>query len=415
MDGLLSFLTPEQQAMAERQARQAMLTQLGFGLLQASTGAPGQRKPSLGQIVGQAGPGAMQAYQGGFDRTLQQIMLSQQMAEQKRKRDQEQEAAQRQSQAIAGLRTATQPVTAQTALSLPGQPGPTVGRANMIGQTPQITRDQALQFALNPDLPKDVRESLFKYVEATVPIEPKVAPGDVGAYEAALQRGFIPPGTTYEQFVAMRKPAPATTSVTNIVGGEKLSPGEIEQDKDFGKEIGQWKRGGGQDMAAQIAQLKPVIKALESGEPITGIRTAVQPDILLAMTNPKALQSRELVEEVVQRNLKTILGAQFTAQEGERLIARAFNPKLPPEENAKRVRRLFLQMSSAAEQKQAMADYFDQFGTLRGYQGKMPSVQDFYRAMEGDAGTMQIPAGGNLINAARRELERRELERRGVK
>ena len=112
----------------------------------------------------------------------------------------------------------------------------------------------------------------------------------------------------------------------------------------------------------------------------------------------------------MQRNLRTILGGQFTAQEGERLIARAFNPKLPPEENAKRVRRLFLQMSSAAEQKQAMADYFDQFGTLRGYKGKMPSVDDFYRAMEGDAGTMQIPAGGNLMDAARRELERRGVK-----
>jgi len=86
MDGLLSFLTPEQQAVADRQARQSMLTQLGFGLLQASTGAPGQRRPSLGQIVGQAGPGAMQAYQGSFDRTLQQIMLQQQMAEQQKQR-----------------------------------------------------------------------------------------------------------------------------------------------------------------------------------------------------------------------------------------------------------------------------------------------------------------------------------------
>jgi hypothetical protein len=97
MDGLLSFLTPEQQALADRQARQAMLTQLGVGLLQASTGAPGQRKPSLGQIVGQAGPGAMQAYQGSFDRTLQQIMLQQQMAEQQRQRATQETAAQRQT------------------------------------------------------------------------------------------------------------------------------------------------------------------------------------------------------------------------------------------------------------------------------------------------------------------------------
>jgi hypothetical protein len=306
----------------------------------------------------------MQAYQGSFDKTLQDMLRAQQIQDMQKQRAQQAQQQQQLETFVSGL--------------------------------PESEQARFRAF------PTQAAEAMFR--------EQKPPPGDVGAYEAALQRGFIPRGTTFEQFVAMRKPAPATTSVTNIVGGEKLSPGEIEQDKDFGKEVGQWKRGGGQDMAAQIAQLKPVIKALESGEPITGVSVAVQPDILLAMTNPKALQSRELVEEVVQRNLRTILGAQFTAQEGERLIARAFNPKLPPEENAKRVRRLFLQMSSAAEQKQAMADYFDQFGTLRGYKGKMPSVNDFYRAMEGDAGTMQIPAGGNLMDAAKRELERRGVK-----
>jgi hypothetical protein len=178
--------------------------------------------------------------------------------------------------------------------------------------------------------------------------------------------------------------------VQNILGGDKLTPGQESIDKKFADDYVAWRGGGGQDMTAQIAQLQPVIQALEAGQPITGMKVAVQPDLLLAMTNPQALQSREQVEEVVQRNLRAVLGAQFTEKEGERLIARAYNPKLPPEENAKRVRRLFLQMSTAAEQKQAMVDYFDQNGTLRGFSGKMPSVQDFYRAMEGETATLTI-------------------------
>lgn len=195
--------------------------------------------------------------------------------------------------------------------------------------------------------------------------------------------------------------------VQNIVGGGQLTPGQKKLDESAAADIYQWQSGGGQDTVAQIAQLKPVIEDLEAGKPITGVGVAVQPDILLAMTNPEALQSRETVEEVVQRNLRAVLGAQFTAAEGERLISRAFNPKLPPEENAKRVRRLFLQMSSAAEQKQAMADYFNEFGTLRGFKGKMPTIQDFYNAIEGKGATMSIPAGSNLQDAARAELERR--------
>lgn len=190
----------------------------------------------------------------------------------------------------------------------------------------------------------------------------------------------------------MKKP-PAAVATAIAGGGKDLTPGQKSRDQDAGKDIYLWDTGGGQDMVAQLAQLKPVIEALESGQPITGIRTAIQPDLLLAITNPKALQAREAVEEVVQRNLRLILGAQFTEKEGERLISRAFNPKLPPEENAKRVRKLFKQMETAAAQKQAMADYFNQNGTIVGFQGKMPTVQDFEKAMEGGAAAPAVPAG----------------------
>jgi hypothetical protein len=176
MDGLLSFLTPEQQALADRQARQAMLTQLGFGLLQASTGAPGQRRPSLGQIVGQAGPGAMQAYQGSFDRTLQQIMLQQQMAEQQKQR----EAQQKQ----------------QTALQ------------TFIGSLPE---DQRARFEA---FPTQAAEAMFR--------ETKPAPGVVGEFNAALQSGLISPGTTLAQYVEMKKPPAPSATATATTGGARV-------------------------------------------------------------------------------------------------------------------------------------------------------------------------------------------------
>jgi hypothetical protein len=303
----------------------------------------------------------MQAYQQSFDKTLQDMLRAQQIQDMQKQRAQQAQQQQQLETFVSGL--------------------------------PESEQARFRAF------PTQAAEAMFR--------EQKPSPGVVGEYNAAVQSGLITPDTTLEQYVAMKKPPAATTSVTNIVGGEQLSPGQKKQDETFAAQVVDWKMGGGQDMTAQIAQLKPVIEALESGEPITGVGIAVQPDLLLAMTNPKALQSRELVEEVVQRNLRTILGAQFTEKEGERLISRAFNPKLRPEENAKRVRRLFLQMSTAAEQKQAMSDYFDEFGTLRGFRGRMPSVQDFYNAMEGDSGTMQIPAGSNVQDAARRELDRR--------
>jgi hypothetical protein len=368
MDGLLSFLTPEQQAMAERQARQAMLTQLGFGLLQASTGAPGQRKPSLGQIVGQAGPGAMQAYQGGFDRTLEQIKLSQQMAQQQQQREAQARLAQRltpeQQEQVAAF-------------------GPDVLR-KLLEPAPEEA------FTLSPG------QARFRGAEqvAGLPAEEPETFTPLSAQEAA--RLGLPPGA-YQRGDKSKKifqVGSGPAAVVNVGGGADLTPGQKKRDEKAAEDLYQWESGGGQDMVAQIAQLKPVIEALEAGQPVTGIGTAVQPDLLLALTNPKALQAREAVEEVVQRNLRVILGAQFTEKEGERLISRAFNPKLPPEENARRVRRLFKQMETAAAQKQSMADYFNQNGTLVGYQGKMPTVQDFEKAMEGGGGAAPaVPAG----------------------
>jgi len=356
--GLLGA-TPEQIAQARRRSGYEELSLLGQALMQA--GAPAPRGTSTLSRLGQAAGMYTQAPRQTMDTLLQDLYRRQQLQEMQKKRQQETLRQQQLETFIGGL-----------------------------------PPEEQARFRAFPD---QAAQAMFR--------EQKAPPGVVGEFTAAKEAGLISPTTTLEQFVAMKKPPPATTSVTNIVGGEKLSPGQIEQDKDFGKQINEWKMGGGQDMSAQIAQLKPVIEALESGQPITGVSVAIQPDILLAMTNPKALQSRELVEEVVQRNLRTILGSQFTAQEGERLIARAFNPKLKPEENAKRVRRLFLQMSAAAEQKQAMSDYFDQFGTLRGFKGKMPTVQDFYNAMEGKGETMSLPAGSNLQDAARAELDRR--------
>jgi hypothetical protein len=219
-------------------------------------------------------------------------------------------------------------------------------------------------------------EGLGAYLEATKPVEAK---GKIGEYQYAMEAGIIPKDMTFAQFAGLGK----GPLVQNILGSEKLTPGQEAIDKKFADEYISWRSGGGQDAVAQIAQLKPVIQALEEGKPITGISVAVQPDLLLAMTNPQALQSREQVEEVVQRNLRAVLGPQFTAQEGERLIARAFNPKLKPEENARRLRRLFLQMETAATQKQNMATYFEENGTLRGFKGNMPSINDFVMAIEG--------------------------------
>ena len=187
---------------------------------------------------------------------------------------------------------------------------------------------------------------------------------------------------------------PAAGTTVNV-GGENLplTPGQEAVDKEFGKDVFAWMSGGGQDTTAQIAQLSVVAQELEDidagiiDKDLTGMSIALTPEFIRVFTNPDSIDAKEQVQEVVQRNLRLILGAQFTEREGERLINRAYNDKLGEGRNAGRVRRLLLQMSTAAQQKQAMVDYFnDNRGTLLGYTGEMPTIQDFRNAIDGVEG-----------------------------
>ena len=136
--------------------------------------------------------------------------------------------------------------------------------------------------------------------------------------------------------------------------------------KDYNENIGQ---GGLADVEKQIAQLAAVKKQLETTPGLTGPLIGLIPQSVRPYIVPEAAAAQEAVEEVVQRNLRLILGAQFTAEEGRRLIARAYNPALDQAENAKRLGRLLNSMTNAVRQKVAAYKYYEKNRTLRGYKG----------------------------------------------
>jgi hypothetical protein len=180
--------------------------------------------------------------------------------------------------------------------------------------------------------------------------------------------------------------AQSKSGQTINIGGETQTAGRKKVDEAYAADYLQWTQGGGSDMTGQLAQIGTVLDQLEAGESLTGPTIGMlgsYSPMALSIINPKAANAKEQVEEVVQRNLRVVLGAQFTAQEGERLISRAYNPALPPKQNASRLRKLFMQMESAAKQRDAMASYFGTNGTLIGYEGKQPSINDFYSAISG--------------------------------
>lgn len=156
----------------------------------------------------------------------------------------------------------------------------------------------------------------------------------------------------------------------------KLTPGEKKVDETFAKDYADYVAGGGSaDVAKGLTQLREAADALGSGRNITGPVVGSIPG--KSLWNPESIKIKEQVEEVVQRNLRLVLGAQFTEKEGKALIERSFNPKLSEKENLARVNRLINSIEQAANAKQSAIDYYEQNGTLQGFKGKVFTKQDF--------------------------------------
>ena len=182
-------------------------------------------------------------------------------------------------------------------------------------------------------------------------------------------------------------------------GGVNLTPAEKKVDEDFAKDYSElFVSGGVADVQKNLGQLDSVIAALNSGtDMLTGPILGNIPDSMKATFFTEAANTQDQVEEVVQRNHRLVLGAQFAEKEGARLIARAYNPRLGEAENAKRVQRLRDSIAKAYTAKVKAAQYYEQHGTLKGYEGSLAfTMDDIEKDALGDVGG--VPENGDILN-----------------
>ena len=130
-DGLEGYLSPQQQAAIQRQA----MMQAAAALLKSSGRTT--QPISLGQALGGAFEAGTAGYQGAQQNAIQQLLVKQKLDEYKRQMA-VQEAAQKimTGEDVTGAETAITPqqaISAPVTAELPA--GPTVARAEMIGQT----------------------------------------------------------------------------------------------------------------------------------------------------------------------------------------------------------------------------------------------------------------------------------------
>lgn len=195
-------------------AKEKAFTQglLGSIFQAAALSGPQARPVGNLQGLGQIGLAGMGAYESSFDKQLKEALTGLQMQDMLAKRRQQESgrtALQQAYERMYGL-------TPQGALAMPGgQAGPTVQRAEMIGQRQPMSQQELLGLAMNPNIDP---ETAKRALDAAQLIAPKAGPGVVGEYQAALAAGLIPQGTSLQDYIGLKKP-PATTA-TAIAGGK---------------------------------------------------------------------------------------------------------------------------------------------------------------------------------------------------
>jgi len=213
---------------------------------------------------------------------------------------------------------------------------------------------------------------------------------DVLTTQEAAKRGLPTAGYTWQinrktnDISALVKPPQAPVQVN--LPGQAPPPTALqtEMDKKFAPIAVEWLGGERAQSASRIRQLDAVVNVLDTKKRITGPVLGITPDVVLSFVNPQSREARANAERIIQEGLRATLGAQFTQREGEAFLSRAFDPKAPQDDNARRLRAIVDQMKASAADRQSMLEYMqgEGRGSLVGYRGRIPTIGDFYQAID---------------------------------
>lgn len=178
-----------------------------------------------------------------------------------------------------------------------------------------------------------------------------------------------------ESMKIMGKPTPAAKAPPRTLedrATEKL-------DAAYAKDYLEWNQGGSAEADKQLRQAEGALTNMGSSNKISGPVVGLIPKWARDLFLPKASETQEAVESTIQGTLRQILGAQYTQVEGENLLARTYNPRLDEKINARRAQRLIGMLKQAKSDKDAIADYYETHGSLKGYRGRIRpySISEF--------------------------------------
>lgn len=168
-------------------------------------------------------------------------------------------------------------------------------------------------------------------------------------------------------------------SSSNKKAEDKMTPGQIQLDKEFAKEYNDYVAlGGSQAVASNLQRLDSAISNLEGiqkqGAGVERGAAILLPDSVRGIVTPQYKSIEQDARTNVLALLRATLGPQFTEKEGERIFAQTFDPTLPPETNLSRLRSLRDSLRSQAAAKEQSIKAFEQSGSLQGTSGSVANI-----------------------------------------
>lgn len=148
----------------------------------------------------------------------------------------------------------------------------------------------------------------------------------------------------------------------------KPSEGQKALDKGFAKDYNEWETSGKTLVDSNFKVLNDAINKLKKVKDDTfgtsGRVTGRLPDLL---RSEESIALRDDVQKTAMASLRATLGAQFTENEGERIMAKAYNEKLSPAENIKKIESAIKEIKDRANNMEKRSEYFvENAGTLKG-------------------------------------------------
>jgi hypothetical protein len=153
-----------------------------------------------------------------------------------------------------------------------------------------------------------------------------------------------------------------TKAETGVKGG--MTEGQKALDKDYAKDYNDWTSTGKAALDKNLQRLQDAKQMLQSDPTLTGSVRGMLPDFIRNSTNETAIRVRDQVRAAAQGALKATLGSAFTEKEGERIMNQAYNEKLSPEENIRKIDAAIQELVTNKSNNDTKADLFGRTGSI---------------------------------------------------